>query len=113
MTSAIKKKIRFEDSTGKRVVATLWSDNSCSCTCSTWLRKTAADGSRECSHTLEIKAQYPEARSRTVPYNATARPQSVAVSVPENTPVTVTATAGTKVTVSSQPNVRVTRKFTF
>jgi len=102
-------KYRFKD--GERnVTAVLYADNSTSCNCRNWTRKTGPDGSRECEHTKRIKKLNPAARSRTEPYKVTQG--QVAISIPANTPVTITSTPGTKVTVTSPGEDRgVRRKF--
>ena len=108
----IIKRFKFESDTqpGKKYETILWSDLSTSCQCFGWCRRVLPDGSRECKHTKRVKQLHPEARSRTEPY----RTQQVSVSVPANTPVTITATHGAKVTVSAKPaNSTGRRKFRF
>jgi len=114
-----KKGIRatflFDSSTvpNKRYTALLYEDGSTSCNCPGWTRRVAEDGSRECKHTRAIKDTNRQARSRTEPYSGWQG--SVSVSVPANTPVTVRATKGTKVMVSSsnEDSRRVRRRFSF
>ena len=95
------KKFPFKQSSGRPCIATWFTDdNSTTCNCAKWLRNVEPDGSRICEHTKEIKRLHPEVKART----DRSKPHNVSISVPANTPITVQATAGTKVTVTTNHN---------